>query len=103
MTDQSVSVLALKSLADSLARAPRLEKLARRTDTDVVDLASEAATSLVHMQGSAEALLTFLPKLNSLTPVSEEFEDCLDEIAEELRHLSYHIANTRLFNYVVAE
>jgi len=104
MTDQtSLDPGELKSLADLLSRAPRVIKLGQSTDAgSSEEVASEAAAGLFDIRKSAEVLFTeLLPRLMSLRPEGAEFEDVLDDIAEEYRHINYHITNTRLFNYVV--
>jgi hypothetical protein len=91
------------ALAEQLGRAPRVMRLARTADGGgISDVASEAAHSLMDIQRSCDVLFKeLLPKLRSLSPEGSEFEDALDDVAEEYRHIYYHIANTRLFNYVV--
>jgi len=66
------------------------------------EVAAEAAHSLADICQSSRVLCEdLMPRLNSILPESAEFEDLLDDIAEEYRHIFYHIVNTRLFNYVV--
>ena len=93
----------LKVLVDLLRRAPRVVRLARPADrSSAEDIATEAAASLIDIQRSADVVYReLLPQLWSLSPESPGFEDLLDDIAEEYRHINYHIANTRLFSYVV--
>lgn len=93
----------IRSLASLLERSPRVQRLAGRELTaDAV--AGEAADSLIDIRRSAELLISdLLPKLNKQQPESEEFADTLDDIAEELRHIHYHIANTKLFDYVTSK
>lgn len=94
---------ALMALVSLLRRAPRVDKLARTAEgLSTEDIATEAAAGLIDIQRSADLVYTkLLPQLRSLQPESPEFEDLLDDIAEEYRHINYHIANTRLFGYVV--
>lgn len=105
MTDQILNAAELKLLADRLRQAPRVVKLGQAADTgSVEELASEAADGLLDVRQSADVLFKeLLPRLMSLPPEGRDFEDVLDDIAEEYRHIYYHIANTRLFNYVVPE
>lgn len=93
----------LRSLTSLLERSPRVGRLATGTgSTSAEEIASEAADSLVDIRQSAEVLtVDLLPKLLAQQPESAEFDDTLDDIAEELRHIYYHIANTKLFDYVV--
>jgi hypothetical protein len=104
MTDhRASSTTELKSLADLLGRAPRVVRLGQAANAGgVEEVASEAADSLLDIRESAELLFKeLLPRLVALPPEGADFEDVLDDIAEEYRHIHYHIANTRLFNYVV--
>ena len=104
MTDQiPLDISELKALADLLSRAPRVVRLGKGADAGSVgEVASEAAAALLDIRKSAEVLFKdLLPRLMSLPPEGAAFEDALDDIAEEYRHINYHITNTRLFNYVV--
>lgn len=104
MTDQTaLNTAELKSLADLLNRAPRVAKLGQPAGArGPEEIASEAADGLLDIRKSAEVLFKeLLPRLMSLPPDGADFEDVLDDIAEEYRHINYHITNTRLFNYVV--
>jgi hypothetical protein len=95
----------LRSLIGKLRRAPRVRRLAAGADAALLDeLATEAADSLIDIRRSAELLTAeLLPNLSTQSPESPEFEETLDDIAEELRHIHYHITNTRLFDYVVGD
>jgi hypothetical protein len=104
MTDQTfLNPGELKALADLLSRTPRVVKLGQKPDSgSSKEVASEAAAGLFDIRKSTDVLFReLLPRLISLRPESAEFEDVLDDIAEEYRHINYHITNTRLFNYVV--
>lgn len=104
MTDQTaVDTGELKSLADLLSQAPRVVNLGQAADAGgAEEVATEAAAGLLDIRKSAEVLFKeLLPRLISLPPEGTDFSDVLDDIAEEYRHINYHIANTRLFNYVV--
>jgi hypothetical protein len=91
------------ALAAKFKRTQRVIKLAGAVASGgIEDVASEAATGLVDVRRAAENLINELfPKLDTLAPESAQFEEALDDIAEELRHINYHIMSTRLFNYVV--
>jgi hypothetical protein len=93
----------LKSLVLKLESSPRVGRLASSVPRMSIEgIATEAADSLVDIRRSSESLSSeLLPKLLTQRPESAEFDDTLDDIAEELRHIYYHIANTRLFNYIV--
>ncbi|MCY7412777.1 MAG: hypothetical protein LH471_07040 [Salinibacterium sp.] len=104
MSDHTAEDVArIRSLAALFERSPRVRRLAAETDpASIEDVASEAADSLVDIHRSAELLSSeLLPRLQSQEPESAEFDDTLDDIAEELRHIHYHIVNTKLFDYVV--
>ena len=89
----------LRVLVDRLRRAPRIVAIAGR---ELDEVASETATCIVDIESSCEVLRNeLLPKLISLAPESPEFDDVLDDVAEEYRHISYHIATARLFKHVV--
>lgn len=102
MSDQSKKVVAhLQSLAATLERSPRVRRRAVGEGVSTTKIAMEAADSLVDIRRSAQALAKVLPTLFSQPPDSEAFEDALDDIGEELRHIYYHILNTKLFDHVV--
>jgi hypothetical protein len=104
MSDHTAEdVTLLRSLAALLEQSPRVRGLASGADpASVGEVASEAADSLVDIRRSAQVLCSeLLPKLQSQQPDSADFDDTLDDIADELRHIHYHIVNTKLFNYVV--
>ena len=91
----------LQSLAARLERSPRVRRRAAGEKLSAGEIATEAADSLIDIRRSAEVLADLLPKLLSQEPESEAFDDTLDDIGEELRHVHYHIANTKLFDHVV--
>lgn len=104
MRQNSAEQLALlHALAMKLQLAPRVLQLATADrDGTVEEIATEAATTLVDIEQSCAVLSKdLLPKLRSLAPGTPEFDDVLDDIAEEYRHIYYHIVNTKLFKYVV--
>lgn len=104
MTDQTaLNVGELMALAGLLSRVPRVVRLGQAVDDrSAEDVAMEAATGLIDIRKSAEILFKeLLPRLMSLPPEGADFEDVLDDVAEEYRHIYYHIANTVLFSYVV--
>lgn len=91
----------LRSLAAKLEHSPRVRRLATGEKSSAEEVAAEAADSLVDIRRSAEVLADLLPKLLSQEAESEAFDDTLDDIGEELRHIHYHITNTKLFSHVV--
>jgi hypothetical protein len=92
-------------MAEKLGQVPRVCRLADETaDGNVEEVATEAAVCLADIESSCAILRDrLLPNLLAMPAGSEEIEDLLDDIAEEYRHISYHIRNTRLFSYVVPE
>jgi hypothetical protein len=104
MTDRSRSDTAeLLTLTELLSRAPRVGNIGRTEGGEMAaEIAGEAADGLLDIRRSADVLFReLLPRLLSLPPEGRDFENALDDIAEEYRHIHYHISNTRLFNYVV--
>ena len=93
----------LMALSALLGRAGRTARLAEGAGEEgVLNVATEAATGLLDIRISSAALFDdLLPRLKELDPTSDEFDDVLDQIAEEYRHIYYHISNSRLFNYVI--
>ena len=101
MNDPTVEEL--QRLSELLGRAPRVARVASSAgDEGTVDVATEAAAGLLDIRSAMSVLFNqLLPRLSELDPSSPEFDDVLDGIAEEYRHIYYHISNSRLFNYVV--
>ena len=95
----------LMTLVERIRRAPRVANLARAQPASSVEkVATDAADGLLDIEKSATVLFSDLvPRLRALPPESPEFEDVLYDIAEEYRHIYYHITNSRLFNYVVPD
>lgn len=93
----------LETLARLLAGAARVQRLAASDrQEEVLDVATEAATGLLDIRHSSSVLFNeLLPHLATIDPASPQFDDALDRVAEEYRHIYYHIASTRLFNYVI--
>lgn len=91
----------LQAMAARLERSPRVQRCAAEAASSSTEIATEAADSLVDIRRSAELMTQLLPKLFSQGPESAAFDDTLDDIGEELRHIHYHIVNTKLFDYVV--
>ena len=106
MTDTELSGAELRrSITAVLRLSPRVIRMAAgATDADAEEVASEAADSLVDIRNSAELLrIQLVPKLLAMNPGGEECDEVLDYIAEELRHIHYHILNTKLFSYIVVK
>lgn len=99
-TDEITYLLAL---ADRIEHSQRVQRfLATHDGTSANEIATEAAHSLVDIRRSAETLRTeLLPKLFNQEPDGDEFDDTLGDVAEEIRHIHYHLMNTRLFSYIL--
>lgn len=95
----------VKALAERLKRNPMLVNFARRqSGTSLDEQAWQVATSLADIQQSTERLYgELVPKLLGEELPREEAEDVLNEIGEEYRHILYHIQDTKLFGYIVAQ
>jgi len=93
----------LLALADRIERSQRVRRfMASGAAASAKEIATEAADSLVDIRRSAEALRTeLLPRLFKQEPESDEFDDTLADVAEELRHIHYHLVNTKLFSYIL--
>jgi hypothetical protein len=90
-----------KSLADQLARIPRVQSSAKRRGTTPEAEAAQIATALLDIEESANALFgKLVPKLLVADPVGSEADDLLHEIGEEYRHMLYHIRDTKMFDYI---
>lgn len=95
---------ALLAMVAKLSLAPRVIRLAEKAGEDVGEIATEAAVCLADIEESCVTLReVLLPRLVAMPGNSEELEDLLDEIAEEYRHIHYHITDTRLFNHVASQ
>jgi len=101
----SPEVARMLELSARLRDSRRVRQLAKASnDPEALRaVAGEAAHALVDIQRSCDVLCAQLvPKLTLVPPNSQDFEDVLDAIAEEFRHIHYHIVNTRLFNYAAS-
>lgn len=104
MSDRASEDMALlRSLVTQLELSPRVRRLATGGESSsVAAVATEAADGLVDIRRASDVLQKLLPRLLSEQPEGTEFDDTLDDIAEELRHIHYHITNMKLFAYVVS-
>jgi len=97
-------MIELRTLVSRLERSRRVHRYASTSDAPSVDeIAAEAADSLIDICKSANVLCSLLPRLAKLDAKGAEFDDVLDDIAEELRHIHYHVVNTYLFRHVIQE
>ena len=89
-----------KDLADRLAKVPSVSQF---------DLAGEPqgstiAHALSDLEDSFSLVLSdLLPKLLDQTKSADELDDLLLDVGEELRHILYHIKDTRYFGYLVSD
>jgi hypothetical protein len=83
-------------LADKLAPQPKLRNL----DSPDISEASRLAHALIDLKGSFEKYLgELLPKL--IESKDEDTIDRLQEIGDELRHISYHLHDPKFFEVYV--
>ena len=100
-SNRQLDLALLRDVADRLQSAPRVVRMGG-SPSDIEDIATEAASSLLQIQRACSVLYDeLLPRLKQFRPESSEFADALDDIAEEYRLIHYQIVNTRVFNYVV--
>ncbi len=103
MPNDETYQLRFQKLTALLAEAPMVHGITKRSEgCSPVDVASEAAVSLLDIGESWGRISgDLMPRLLATDPRGEEFDDALGEIAEEWRHICYHILHTRLFEDVV--
>ncbi|MGH7625430.1 MAG: hypothetical protein ACREOJ_08945 [Gemmatimonadaceae bacterium] len=99
----SENVTYLLALADRIERSQRVHRfITDEKGVSAKEVATEAADSLIDIRRSAEILATkLLPQLFNQEPESDGFDDTLGDVAEELRHIHYHLMHTRLFSYIL--
>ena len=102
MNDQKriLSSRVAKELAD------RLGKIASVAQFDLPNepQGSTVANALSDLEDSfREVLNNLLPKLLDQTKSAEELDDLLLDIGEELRHILYHIKDTKYFGYLISD
>jgi hypothetical protein len=84
----------------------RLGKIASVAQFDAPDepQGSTIANALSDLEDSFSIVLNnLLPKLLDQTKSPEELDDVLLDIGEELRHILYHIRDTKYFGYLVSD
>lgn len=99
MNDQQklLTPLSAKALADRLAKVPSVSQF------DVPDepQGSTIAHALSDLEDSFAVVLTeLLPKLLDETKSADELNELLLDVGEELRHILYHIKDTKYFGYL---
>jgi hypothetical protein len=91
---------AAKGLADRLSTVSSVS----RFDLPGEPQGSTIAHALLDLEDSFSVVLNeLLPKLLDETKSSEEVDELLLDIGEELRHILYHIRDARYFAYLFAE
>lgn len=89
-----------KELADRLANAPSVSQF----DLPDEPQGGTIAHALSDFEDSFSVVLNeLLPKLLDETKSAEELDDLLLDVGEELRHILYHIKDTRYFGYLVSD
>jgi hypothetical protein len=87
---------------DSLIAILRKSKKVNSLDSDNEMEAVRLAHAILDMSDSFKAISEqLIPKLTSNEITSEEIEEILLDIGEELRHVVYHIKDTRFYDYIV--
>ena len=90
----------IKYLADSIFNIENVKKYC----SDQHDEATTLAHAVVDIEKSCSILLNnSIPKLFDKTLSTEKKYDLLLDIGEELRHILYHINDSRFYNYLTEE
>lgn len=72
-----------------------------KLDVSNDEIASDIVNDLLEIEkGFRSAFDELLPKLKSSRVDSEETEDILLDMGEEFRHIAYHIASSRFYQYL---
>lgn len=89
-----------KDLADRLAKVPSVSQF----DLPDEPQGSTIAHALSDLEDSFSMVVNeLLPKLLDETKSAEELDELLLDIGEELRHILYHIKDTRYFGYLSSD
>lgn len=95
-----VSARAARELADRLANIPSVS----RFDVTEEPQGSTIAHALSGIADSSSVILNdLLPKLFDETKSTDELDDVLLDIGEELRHILYHIKDTKYYGYLIGD
>jgi hypothetical protein len=87
----------LKALAERLNTCAQV----RRHDTQDEKEAWTVAHNLLDLAESCQTILNdLLPKLSAGEPDSERLHAVLLEIGEEMRHMLYHIRDSKFYGYL---
>jgi hypothetical protein len=88
----------VKHLADRLSRIPSVSQF----DLPGEPQGGTIAHALSDLEDSFSVVLNdLLPKLLDETKSPDQLDDVLLDIGEELRHILYHIQDTRYFRYLL--
>lgn len=79
-----------------------LEKCERVTkhSTEEENQADTLANTLIDIEDALKKINEQIPKLYLNDLKSEEVDDLILELGEELRHILYHINDTRVYDYL---
>jgi K+/H+ antiporter YhaU regulatory subunit KhtT len=86
----------LKAITQNLEKCERVTKHSNEKENQ----ADTLANGLIDIEDSLIKINQQIPKLylNDLT--NEEVDDLILELGEELRHILYHINDTRVYDYL---
>ena len=92
--------VAIKKLAEGLDRLQPIRKF----DSDTDKQAWTIAHALSDIEDSSLKLVRVcIPRLVKQAQSQEEILSALHDVGEELRHILYHVKDTRFFAYLVDE
>ncbi|WP_138484934.1 hypothetical protein [Dyadobacter bucti] len=87
----------LRALMANLERSSILNKLSTKEDNQIDTLAN----ALIDIEESLKKVINeHIPHFYQNELSEEEVEDIIFDIGEELRHLLYHINDTKVYNYL---
>ncbi len=86
-----------------IAENVRKSKSVNSFDTNLEREADTISHALLDMQESFKIIEDLICKLHSKDISGEDIDSILLEIGEELRHIMYHIQDTRFYNYLNAD
>jgi hypothetical protein len=86
----------LKNFTRNLEKCDRVT----RHSTNLENQADTLANALLDVEGSFKEMNEKIPKLYLEDLTKDEVEDLILDIGEELRHILYHINDTRFFDYI---
>lgn len=96
MTSKVPHAERIRELAEILSTCPKVRKFDSPDEPEAWSLAHALADMDESMTKISRELI---PKLNGVE--GSDAEDVLYDIGEELRHIHYHLADSRFFRYLV--